>query len=235
MIKRQRFICCSLTVLLGLALSGCQHSGVRISGHFDHGGKMLFLDEITPESVVTKDTILLVNGSFDYRFKPENEGIFRLRVNDTSHLSFVAGGNDRLTFSGDARDLSRSYRVTGNISSEMLWESNRRIREMYAVTDSLSRIFLQAKQADSLWAVSPALDSCYYAHFLSCKSALAALIEKHPSELAALPIFFQQIGVNRFFSEEKDSALYLMMKKELSAAHPDNPHIKALQEKEIYE
>ena len=231
MIERKRFLRGSLTVLLGMALAGCQPSGVRLSGHFDHGGKMLFLDEITPESVVTVDTILMVNGSFSHRFTPEHTGIYRLRANDTSLVSFVAGGNDQLAFSGDARDLGRSYRVTGNTSSQMLWESNRRVREMYRLTDSLSRIFLHAKQTDSLWAVSPALDSCYYTHFMACKSALAALIENHPDELAALPVFHQRIGVNRFFSEQNDSLLYNLMKEKLVAAHPDNPHIKALQEK----
>ena len=235
MTERRLFFRCIAALLTGMALAGCQHTAVRLSGHFDHGGKLLYLDEIIDGKVVTLDTILMVNGSFSHRFSPDYEGIFRLRVNDTSLLSFVAGGNDQLTFSGDARDLSRSYRVTGNTSSQMLWESNRRVREMYAVTDSLSRIFLHAKQTDSLWAISPALDSCYYTRFLACKSALAALIEAHPSELAALPIFCQKIGLNRFFTEQNDADLFRMMKEKLTAAHPGNPHIKALQEKEIYE
>lgn len=226
-----RMLAVGLTAVL---LYGCTPSGTSLSGHFENSGGILFLDEITPEkTVVTLDTILLVNGNFNYRFKPEYEGIYRLRANDTSLLPFVAGGNDNLTFSGDARNLIGSYRVDGNISSQMLWETSRRVHEMYRLTDSLSRIFMEAQRTNS--PPPPSLDSCYYTHFLACKSALAALIENHPSELAAISIFHQRIGVNRFFSEQNDSALYRMMKEKLVAAHPDNPHIKALQEEFEYE
>jgi len=222
----------SAVVLTAVLLTGCNPSGTGISGHVESSGGMLFLDEITPETVVTIDTILLVDGNFRYRLKNKYEGIYRLRANDTSLLSFVAGSNDNLSFSGDAKDLSGSYRVSGNISSQMLWETNRRVREMYRLTDSLSRIFNHARLTDSLQELSPVLDSCYNTRFLACKSALAALIENHPDELASLPIFFQRIGVRRFFSEQNDAALYRLMKEKLIAAHPDNPHIKALQEKD---
>ena len=71
-----RMLAIGLTAML---LYGCTPSGTSLSGHFENSGGILFLDEITPEkTVVTLDTILLVNGNFNYRFKPEYEGQMRL-------------------------------------------------------------------------------------------------------------------------------------------------------------
>lgn len=214
-----------------LACSACRHNESFLSGHFENGGSIVYLDEILPDDIQTIDTLLLVNGSFTYRFDRKEEGLFRLRFTDTSLLSFVAGPDDRLEVEGDARDLPHTYRIRGNVSSEMLWEANRRVNGMYDLTDSLSRIFKAAQAADSLDAVAGQLDSCYYTHFQSCRACLTALIENHPGELAALPVFYQRIGTRSFFSETSDSLLFHDMVKKLTEAHPENPHVKALQER----
>ena len=218
-------------LLPAVLVSACKREKGSLSGHFENAPSAVFLDEILPDEIRTADTLLLVNGSFTYRFNRREEGLFRLRFSDTSLLSFVAGSDDRLEVEGDARDLPHTYRIRGNVSSEMLWEANRRVNGMYALTDSLSRIFKAAQAADSLEAVVGQLDSCYHTHFLSCRACLASLIENHPGELAVLPVFYQHIGTRPFFSETTDSVLFRDMVKKLTEAHPENPHVKALQER----
>lgn len=220
-----------LLLLPALLFTACRRNESFLSGQFKNSGSIIFLDEILPDEIRTVDTLLIVNGFFSYRFNRKEEGIYRLRFSDSNLLSFVSGPADHIEVTGDARDLVHSYRIRGNTSSEMLWESNRRVNEMYALTDSLSRIFKKARTVDSLGAVVAQLDSCYYTHFLTCKTALTALIENHPSELAALPVFYQRIGTRSIFSEETDSVLFHNMLGKLTEKHPENPHVKALQER----
>lgn len=225
----KRITCILLSVFL--ACSACRHNESSLSGHFENGGSTVYLDEILPDDIQTIDTLLLVNGSFTYRFDRKETGLFRLRFSDTSLLSFVAGPGEQLQVDGDARDLPHTYHIHGNVSSEMLWEANRRINGMYALTDSLSRIFKKAQAADTLDHIIGQLDSCYHTHFLSCKSYLTSLIENHPGELAVLPVFYQRIGTRPLFSEETDSVLFRNMIRKLTEAQPENPHVKAIQER----
>lgn len=214
-----------------LVCSACRREKGSLTGHFDNAPSAVFLDEILPDEIRTIDTLLLVNGNFTYRFRNKEEGLFRLRFSDTSLLSFTARRDDRLEVEGDALDLPHTYRIRGNVSSGMLWEANRRINGMYALTDSLSQLFKKAQTTDSMGLVLSRLDSCYYTHFQSCKSFLTALIENHPGELAVLPVFYQHVGTRPLFSEETDSLLFRDMAEKLIETHPDNPHVKALQER----
>ncbi|MBO4282841.1 MAG: hypothetical protein J5873_06590 [Bacteroidales bacterium] len=221
-----------LLPLLPLLLCGCHSKDFCLTGSFEHcEADVLYLDELLPDGIVCRDTLLLVNGDFLHRFHQEETSIFRLRLSDTNFLSFIGGGEDRLTFQGDATDLKRSYRVSGNTSSQLLWEANRRVDAMYRLTDSLSRIFKRAQQSDSLSQLGPALDSCYQTHFLSCRAFLEELIENNLDDLAVLPVFYQRVGTRAFFSESADADLLRRIQSHLNRAYPGNTHILSLNER----
>ncbi len=219
-----------------LLLCGCQSPNFTLSGHFDPcPTHQVYLDEILPDGIRTLDTLLIVNGDFSYRMEHEEAGLFRLRFSDTNFLTFSGKGNDRLVFSGNAEDLPHTYSVRGNISSDILWKANCRINEMYALTDSLSRLFVQAKNGEEIQKISQTLDSCYNARFQICKNHLEALIRNHPEDIAVLPVFYQRVGTRPFFSEKEDTALFQEMVKNLTESMPENPHVKYLQERVCYE
>lgn len=213
-------------------VTACSHQNFSISGQIkQYDGNSLYIDEINPDGITVLDTVLLINGNFSYNFKSSEEGLFRLRLNDTVFVPFMGGGNDKLQFSGDAKDLIRTYQIKGNESSEILLEVQQRINSMYQLTDSLSKIFKQAQIEGKIDSITPYLDSCYYTHFQSCKSYLKGLIENHMGQLVTLPLFYQRIGTRSFFSEKNDSEFFMDIYQNLKDNYPDNKHVLAIQEK----
>lgn len=222
----------SILLPLILLLCGCHRNDFRLTGHLENcGTEVLYLDELLPDGIVCRDTLLVVQGSFSHHFPQKETSIFRLRVSDTNFISFIGGGEDQLNFTGDARNLKQSYRVEGNASSQLLWEANRRVDAMYRLTDSLSRIFKRAHQHDSLAILGPALDSCYLTHFLSCRAFLEQLIENNLDDMAVLPVFYQRVGTRAFFSETTDSLLLRRIQRHLNQTYPGNTHITCLNER----
>ena len=225
---------CAIGIALTVCclISSCKRQSFTISGHLDHGeNSYLYIDEINPDGIAVLDTLLLIQGNFSYTINGKAEGIYRLRLNDSSFISFIGGDNDQLRISGDADSLIRSYRISGNRSSTILWEANRRVDGMYHITDSLSRLFKQAQREGRTDSLIPILDSCYFTHFLSCKNFLQHLIENNPDQLAILPLFYQRVGTRRFFSEEQDSVLFQEIVRQLEANYPENKHTLALNER----
>lgn len=222
------------TICILFLTYSCKRQQFEISGHFDNCNSMyVMLDEIKPDNIEIIDTILIINGNFRYKFKVEQESIYRLRLSDTNLLPLIGGKKDKLSIRADAGDLSGTYKIEGNDASMILWDVNRQIGKMYRLTDSLSKIFKEYQARDSLSYILPFIDSCYYTNFLACKSYLKSVIENNKGNIAVIPVFYQKIGTKRFFSEGQDSLLFNDMLKNLQKTHPDNPHVKEISEKFI--
>lgn len=210
----------------------CERQSFTVSGHLDDcSSNFLIIDEIQPDGITVLDTILLIDGDFRYPIKNREESIYRLRLNDTTFISFMGKKGDKLQISGNAKDLLHTYQICGNKASKILWEVNQRVDAMYRLTDSLSQLFKTAQIEGKTDSIIPLLDSCYYTHFQSCKSYLQNIIENNPDQLVVLPVFYQKVGVRSFFSETNDRALWEEMLTHLQKHYPDNAHVKALQER----
>ena len=222
------------SLILGICccLFSCGNQDFSISGHLEQGkDNCLFIDEINPDGIAVLDTLLLINGNFSYRIRSKEEGLYRIRLDDTTFVPFMGGRHDKLVFSGNANNLTHSYRISGNESSEILWEVQQQINDMYRLTDSLSKLFIQAQKEERLDSITPLLDSCYFTNFQSCRSYLRNIIDNHLGELVTLPLFYQRIGTRNFFSEKNDAELFMNICQQLLKKHPDNKHVRALQEK----
>jgi len=228
---RQILLPFALFVLL-LICAACKDNQIQISGKFENVDRCyLLLSKIEPDNVIFLDTLLLLNGTFLHTLTEENVGVYLLKYNDSVLLSFIAQNGDRLVFSGDARDLNKTYDVQGNEETRLLLETRRKLNLFYDKTKEWSAIFLQHTYAEDSETVTASLDSLYKQEFDAQREYLMQFIREHKGKLAALLAFYQKIGNIAFFDEQKDRALLQEIYTALALTYPNSIYVEDLKEK----
>lgn len=203
-----------------------------ISGKFDHAKQPYFiLSQILPEELLTIDTVLMIKGSFSYRIRTEQVGVYLMQFSDTTFISFIANRGDHLVFSGDMLHLSKTYHVSGNKETDLLIESRHKLDELYDQTELLSQMFLQHTYRDDYDSVKHVVDSLYAVSVALHKQYLTTFILAHPDKLASLLAFYQMLGNHAFFSMEEDNATLHAIFPALSKEYPESIYIQNLEEK----
>ncbi len=215
-----------------LLYSSCQKNGFTVKGDFTHNKyNFCVLDEILPTEIIPTDTILLLNNSFSHTINRTEKGFYRIRFEDTVYITFIAGEKDNISIKGNLDNIKNTQEITGNEESKLFLEVNKKIHEMYLITDSLSKIFLDQKDHEDFARISEELNASYFYYFNLYKEYLHDFIIQHPNKLASISAFYQKIGHRSFFSSEEDRELLEKMIKELSISYPNNQHVIALKEK----
>ena len=213
--------------------TGCKQSKTTISGTFDNCDKRYFvLMQMLPGELATVDTVLLLNGTFNYRIKTEQIGVYVMQLSDTTFLSFIVEVGERLVFSGDGNNLANTYMVTGSEEATALLENRRKLDTLYMNIAVLSEEFARYSREDSYDSVAiNRIDSIYADNVSIHKQYLTEFILTHPDKLASLFAFYQALGHHSFFSMEEDVAILQKIYPTLSAKYPNSVYIKDLQEK----
>lgn len=213
-------------------MTSCEKHGFTVKGDFKNCQyTVAAIEEVKPYEIVTLDTILIVNGKLTHHVDCLEKGFYCIRFNDTLSVTFIAGDKDNISIEADLRDIKNTQVIKGNEESVLFLEVNRKINEMYNITDSLSKIFIQYKDTEQFDSVRSSLDSCYYTHFRYYKTYLQDFILQHPNKLASISAFYQKIGYRSFFDRFEDRALLEKLVHELSISYPNNQHVIALKEK----
>ncbi|MDR1459545.1 MAG: DUF4369 domain-containing protein [Bacteroidales bacterium] len=223
-----------LIIISGILFLSCSCSLNRsiISGRIENYDKTYFvLKKILPEEVVLVDTVLILNGSFSYRIKSKQTGIYLLEFSDTLFVSFIAAPGDNLILSADANNIRQTYDIQGNEETKLLLENQRRLESLYQQTKFLSDKFIRSTYKNNFDSVKIVLDSIYVVNFNAHKDYLTDFILSHPNKLASLMAFYQLLGNNAFFSLKEDRVLLDSIYPVLSATYPDNVYIDDLKEK----
>ncbi len=222
----------SFIISISFIFIACDKSGFTVKGNFENCRfNYCVLDEVRPYEIVTLDTILLIKNSFSHFVNTLEKGFYRIRFDDTTFITFIAGNKDNIFLSGDVLDIKKTQKIIGNEESELFLEVNRKVYEMYLITDSLAKIFVAYKNTTAFDTIRPQLDTCYYKNFDYYKNYLKDFIIQHPNKLASISAFYQKIGHRNFFSSTEDRELLDRMIKELTIAYPSNQHVIALKEK----
>ncbi|MCL2130863.1 MAG: DUF4369 domain-containing protein [Lentimicrobiaceae bacterium] len=221
-----------LLFVLFLFCAACKKNQICLSGQFENAAKpYLLLSRSETYETIFLDTIFLQNGRFSHTLTEEDIGIYLLQYDDNTVLSFIAQNGDNLVFSGDARDLSRTYDVQGNEETQLLLESRRKLDQFYDKTKVWSAVFLQHPDGEEHEKVM----NLYYKEFDSHKAYLTQFISQNKGKLVTLPAFYQKIGNIAFFDVQKDSALLREIYTALTLTHPNSSYVTDLKEKLEYD
>jgi len=226
------FLATFFLICVGLCCISCKNNQIQLSGKFENGNKRyMLLSRIEPNDVVFLDTVLLFNGNFLHSITTEEIGIYLLKYNDSTLLSFIAQNGDKLLFSGNADNLNKTYNIQGNEETQLLLETRRKLNQFYDKTKEWTAIFLQHTYQDDYEQTSVYLDSLYFQEFDAHKEYLTQFIHKHKGKLVTLVAFYQKIGMNAFFNEQKDHALLQEIYDGLILTYPNSIYVADLKDK----
>jgi hypothetical protein len=221
----------SLIFIISLCVS-CRQNQIHLSGKFENADKRyLLLSKIAEaDDVVFIDTLLLLNGRFSHTVTEEKIGIYLLKYDDNTLLSFIAQNGDRLVFSGDVRNLNRTYDVQGNEETRLFLEMWHKLNQFKDKTKEWAAIFERHKYMDDYEEICRHLDSLYSEEFAIHKEYLTQFIHQHRGKLATLPAFYQKIGYNAFFDKQKDRPLLQEIYNGLLLTYPNSVYTADLKE-----
>lgn len=230
--SRQTISCVLFLWFMLTFLTACHKDGFTVKGKFMKSNyKVCILDEVLPDEIVTKDTILLIDNGFSYFVPTIEKGFYRIRFDDTVAITFIAGNKDNILLEGNLSDIKNTQKISGNEESELFLQVNKKVHEMYLITDSLTKIFKQYENTEQFDSITVHLDSCYYRNFHLYRNYLYDFIIQHPNKLASISAFYQKIGHRNFFSSVDDRELLNKMVHELSISYPNNQHVIALKKR----
>jgi len=229
--RRAAKFCCAVSIALLLCTS-CENKGIILGGEFQNADRRhMVLYKIEPDNVVVLDTIFLQNGNFSYKLKEKAIGVYLLKYNDTTLLSFLAQGGERLVFSGDAQDLNKTYDVQGSEETRLLLETRRKLDQFYDKTKEWTTLFLQHTYTDDYEKTNAYLNSLYQEEFDAHIDYLTHFIRQNKGKLATMLAFYQKIGNNAFFDEEINNDLLREIYEGLQLTYPKSIYVEDLKEK----
>lgn len=180
-----------ITTFAGCARDGEPKKGeVQISGSFANiKGGTVYLEELTPTAITVTDSAAINDeGAFILNKKLDGPKFYRLRVGTNDFITLVLDSSKNIHITADARDLARTYTVSGSSSSELLKTFNHYILQSDSKIDSLENEFsiAQSKNSARLDSLSGLIRPVYNAIQKEKEAFVKRFIDEHPATIVTL-------------------------------------------------
>jgi len=203
------------------------NSGFEINGNLSNSkSEVIYLEKLSQKGPEVVDSVLInEKGEFLINNYSPSVGFYRLRLSNSNFAMLVLDSAQKLTISGDARDLGNTYKVEGSPDTKLYLEYNELAKGQKIRTDSLESVFNNAlivQKLDSLSAdsLSKELQIPYEKMIASYSDIVAKKIIENPSSLASI-MAIQQIKPEIYLD------VYKALDKGLSEKYPNNADIKS--------
>jgi peroxiredoxin len=187
------------------------------------GGEQIYLDKLNVEGISVLDTAILnENGEFIFLHANPSLGFYRLRITDSNFGMMVLDSNQKVTVTGDTRDLGHTFKVEGSPDSQLFQEVNEIAQHSYQKRDSLMRSYeayanLNKGNEAKIKEYAASAEQQYNTAAKALNDYLLNIINKHSASLVAI-IALQQLAPE--FSEDGYMAYYKQVDDRLTLAHP---------------
>ena len=189
----------------------------KISGKLANAKKiMVYLERFTDQGEQYLDsTITDENGKFELRNKATEKVYYGLRTDPTNLVYLLINGNENVEINGDAKNLEKTYTISGSEDSELIRELKNRDTHL---TDSLNEIYAQVREKFPYLKDSAgiSLQQFYQAQM---QAFAKEFISKHPKSLVAL-------SATKYLDKQKDIRIYDDLLVVLSKEYPGNNYLK---------
>lgn len=232
-----RRIIYTFLIFLTIFMMGCggnkaDEKSFVIHGKFTDTKKdSIYLEELTVKKSIGIDSVVISEeGEFYFKVKPQKIGFYILKISKDNFVTLLIDKGENVEISADARQLRRTYSITGSKGSELIKELNTHLQLNYDKVDSLSRVFKESQGKPNFVEIKASLDSTYKLIFLDQKNFVRNLIDKNSNSLACLIAIYQQFGREPLFNlnDKTDFAYFEKLDKALITAYPDNQHSQDL-------
>jgi peroxiredoxin len=216
---------------LGALISGCNkigsknepgNDGFTIQGKLQHtAGEPIYLSELGEQQFVFRDTATIgPDGSFAFKGKSEEPGIYRISLTDKNMFLLVID-TPRIEVEGDAKDLNKTYVVKGSKETLLLKTLVQEMDKMQQLGAGLEQRFRAAQaagQEDSL----AKLQEEFMALPAKGAAKIKQLIRANPKS------FVSTFATASLINPDEDFAFADSMAAIFEKSQPTSPYTKAL-------
>lgn len=229
--SQKRFLILLAAVFM-LAGVGCRDGKVKkaepaaIDIAIENGGAVkISVEQITTENIVeTQQFVTDKNGKFKLHLFPKEEEFVLLRFDNNQFIPLAIEKNQSYRVAADYPDIGRTFDVSGTPESEHLTVFFKRLFSDMAKTDSLAAVINSYADTPQFAAMREQAVADYQAVYDAHRRFSDGLLTAHPEYLSSLLILNQRIGQKRLYEMKRDSALYFLIDKSLTARIPENSH-----------
>ncbi|MES2591555.1 MAG: TlpA disulfide reductase family protein [Bacteroidota bacterium] len=230
-IKKGALLALPIIVLAACSNTNPQSSnGIELKGKLSNpNGETVYLELMSPEGLKGIDTAVVdAKGEFTMTPEIKEPGFYRLKISDKNMATLVLENGQKVTVTGDAKDLSNTYTVEGSPDSKLFWEIDKASAKNYRKRDSLQSVFQSnsaALQNDpaQLGVLSKTIEMQFNNVVADHNKYLNNLVEKNSGSFAALAAI-QQLPDEEYFQT------YIEVDEKLFAKYPNSGYVKMFHE-----
>jgi peroxiredoxin len=220
-------------IFLAIIMMGCvgnkaDENSFVIKGKLTNTKKdSIYLEELTVKKMVGIDSaVVSEEGEFYFKVKPKEIGFYIFKLKKNNFFTLLIDKGETVEITADAKQLQKSYIVSGSKGSDLIKELNDHLQANYTKVDSLSRIYNDSKGSSDILKIKASLDSTYKEIFFDQKNFLKKFIDENTHSLACLIAIYQQFGREPLLnvSNKTDFAYFKKLDNALISTYPDNQH-----------
>jgi thiol-disulfide isomerase/thioredoxin len=196
-------------------------------------GEQLILEELTSKGTIILDSATL-NAAGEFEFKHANPrlGFYRLRITESNFAMLVLDSSQKVTLTGDARNLGNSFTVAGSPDSRLFWEVNEKAKISFQKRDSMMRAYqayanLNKSDPGKIKEYSGQAEEKYNAEARLLNEYLLEIINKNPASLVAI-VALQQLSPD--LTTDGYISQYKQIDQALTQKYPGSAQVKIFHE-----
>jgi len=214
-------------------------SDYQIKGKLTNSsGEYVSLMNVNSSEMKTIDSVKVdENGEFVFNKKVPEKGFYSIQISSSNYATIIADSTEKISFEGDAKNLSEGYKVTGSNDSEILLVFNdvtknnfKKMESSRMQQDSLRRVYEAYLNTtpDSLFldSISKMLEPVFNSFSEDYRKLadetneyIRKFIDENASSFAAL-------AAVQMLSPDKDIAYLIKVSDALTAKYPDVENLK---------
>jgi len=218
-----------------LALASCGNKNdIIIQGTLANGaGKVIYIEEMTPESRLFIDSVKLDNkGRFKFRYTMPYKTFYNVHVTDADYIVLLPDPGETITIDGSYDSLSNTYHLKGGPESQLLWQlqdysnhGNQSLREIVATDQQNQQMLAQGQMTQAQYdEARTATDSLYLAAFADQQQYIVHFIQDNLGSLTTLIALYKPFNNRPLVNPEDSFEFYEAVLEGLQQEIPDNPH-----------
>jgi thiol-disulfide isomerase/thioredoxin len=184
----------------------------------------VYFEELAPGAKIVLDSATIDDkGNFAFTHASPSAGFYRVKVTEQNFAMLVLDSTQKITLTGDFKNLGNTYKTEGSEDTEMFLEFNKLGREIQQRTDSMQQAFqarvgtmkMDSVRMDSLNVV---FGKVYNTMIDNYQERFAGLVTKCKESLAVLA-GIQQLNPDKYLN------LYKEVEAALSAKYPTSKYL----------
>lgn len=218
-----------------LLIASCGNKNdITIQGTLaDGAGKVIYIEEMTPEARLFIDSITLDSkGHFKFRYTMPYKTFYNVHVSESDYIVLLPDMGETITIEGSYDSLSTTYHLNAGPESQLLWQlqdySNQGsnvLREIVATDRQNVELLNQGKMTQKQYDEARALtDSIYLAAFAEQQQYVVHFIEDNLGNLSTLIALYKPFNNRPLVNPEDSFEFYEAVLEGLQESMPDNPH-----------